>query len=222
MRANRIFRAIWRIDGVIFLLTFAVAGGVILADAASSSLFRRHVQPVADSADSPGGEQLGFGSLEPLEGTRFVVLPLGSRRGDSSSFSGEDAGRVRNLLFYDTQTGETRWLRSGHSGVVVEHQELRERGADKGPVRWLRYEIADRDTDGDGEVSAEDGLQVAISGPGGDDLSVLLRDVRTVRGYAFTPRGTLLVFHRKEKGEMVAEIDLAARKVVRSAPLPSR
>jgi hypothetical protein len=43
-----------------------------------------------------------------------------------------------------------------------------------------------------------------------------------VRGYTFTPGGTLLVFHRKEKGEMVAEIDLAARKVVRSAPLPTR
>jgi hypothetical protein len=221
MRANRIFRAIWRIDGALILLAFIAAGGVILVGVASS-LFRRHAEPAAEIADSPGGEKLGFGSLEPLEGTRFVVLPLGSRRGDSGSYSSEDTSRVRNLLFYDTETGKTRWLRPDHSGVVVEHQELRERGADKGPVRWLRYEIADRDDDGDGEVSADDGVQVAISGPGGDDLSVLLRGVRAVRGYTFTPGGTLLVFHRKEKGEMVAEIDLAARKVVRSAPLPTR
>lgn len=226
MRASRVFRAIWRVDGVLILLVFIVAGVAILAEVSSHLLHRHGAEPAetdaSPEAGSPGGEHLAFGSIDQLEGTAFVVVPLLSRPGDSGSFSSGDGERVRNLLFYDTATGKTRWLRPDHSGVIVERRELRERDAEKGPVRWLRYEIADRDTDGDGEISAEDGVQVAISGPGGDDLSVVLRDVRVVRGYAFTPRGTLLVFHRKGKGEMVAEIDLAARKVLRNTPLPTR
>lgn len=225
MRARRIFRGIWRINGILILLVFVVAGAAVLVDAVTSR-FRHRAEPaaIADSPEtgSPGGEKLGFGSIDRLEGTPFVVLPLLSRSGDSGSYSSGDGERVRNLLFYDTATGKTRWLRPDHSGVIAERKELRERDAEKGPVRWLRYEIADRDTDGDGEISSDDDVQVAISGPGGDDLSVVLREVRVVRGYAFTPRGTLLVFHRKGKGEMVAEIDLAARKVLRSTALPAR
>ncbi len=109
MRASRVFRAIWRVDGVLILLVFIVAGVAILAEV-SSHLLRRHGAEPAETAASPeagssGGEHLAFGSIDQLEGTAFVVVPLLSRPGDSGSFSSGDGERVRNLLFYDTATG---------------------------------------------------------------------------------------------------------------------
>jgi hypothetical protein len=89
-------------------------------------------------------------------------------------------------------------------------------------VRWIRYEIADSDTDGDGAVTDEDAVRVAVSGAGGEGLTQVVRDADQILGYAPPRDGTLLVFFRRGDQSVVAAVDLGARRLRRSEVLPVR
>ena len=229
MRPNQFFRTVWRLNGVLILLALLLAAGAAVVGLVASLVFR-----VGDSStDAPaaaveGKARLEFGTMEEVSGTPYVILPL-VRREAGKGFSSGDTSETRNLLFYDTSTGATRWLRPGHGGIVLEHQFLsgrRPRGDEDGrepaPVRWIRYELADLDTDGDGEVTGRDAVRVAVSGPGGEGLTVVLGDAAAILGYAPPRDGVLLVFFRRGGKHLVAEVDLGTRTLRRTTPLPDR
>jgi hypothetical protein len=161
-----------------------------------------------------------------------VLLPLEARRSGAGLSSGKSyLSETRNLLFYDASTAAAHWLRPDHSAVIVNHELLRGSGdvqrkwdsrpaAPNDPVRWIRYDIAPADTNHDGEITAEDVRQVAISGPDGKDVAVVLDRIDEVLGYASPHKGKLVVFFRQGQNDFAGEIDLAARKLVRTVPLP--
>jgi len=224
MNRNRFFRTVWRVNGVLILLAFVLAaGGTLVGVIVSLSFGGRRADPPAAMAVE-GETRLELGSLEPVHGTPFVLLPL-ETRDTSSSYGKGRASETRNLLFYDTTTGGTRWLRPDHRGVVVAREllsdEARPGVEDDGPVRFIRYELADADTDGDGEVTDEDAAHVAVSGPGGEGLTAVLRGYDQILGYRTVGGATLLVFFRRGDQHLVAEVDLGARKVRRTVTLPA-
>ncbi len=221
MNRHRLFRTIWRVNGVLLLLTFVLLAGTALVAIVSSLPIwgGHHGSDEAPAAETAEGERLWYGAAEPLEGTTFVVLPLLAREGGYSSSEAE----VRNLLFFDAASGQARWLRPDHRAVVSAHEPLRdgppprdEVADDPRPVRWIRYEISGA---GGGETEGEP-FSIAVSGPGGDDLAVVLPEVDEVLGYSPPRGGALVVFYRRGEKHFAAEIDLAARKVKRTSPLP--
>lgn len=233
MKPSRVFRTISRINSVLVLLAFVALGGTALVAATSSIEWTRRANRAAPAAVMPvTGEKLFFGSIENLDGSSFVLLPLEARRPTMKLSSGSShMNETRNLLFYDAATGAARWLRPDHRAVIVSHELLRESGAVQGrwesrkpgsgdPVRWIRYDLALSDTNGDGVVDGDDVRQVAVSGPDGKDFAVVLDQVDEVLGYAVPESGKLVVFFRRGDGEFAGEISLIARKLVRTVPLP--
>ncbi len=231
MRASRVFRAIWRLNGVLLLLTFLLVAGVAIVGAASFGSSGRRDRPATPAAVLPAtGEKLFFGSIEPIEGSAFVVLPLETQRtgGGKLSSAPYAPSATRNLLFYDAASGAAHWLRPDHRASVLSHELISESGVvhrwesrtSAGPVRWIRYELALADTNGDGKIDSDDLRVIAISGPEGKDLAVVLADVDEVLGYASPERGKVVVFFRKGDASFAGEIDLARRKLVRTTPLP--
>jgi hypothetical protein len=133
---------------------------------------------------------------------------------------------TRNLLFYDTATGATRWLRPDHRAAIAARAFVRAPGPpgreDDGPVRFVRYELVESDADGDGEITDADAASVAVSGPGGDGLAVVLAGADAILGYRELDGGAaLLVFFRRGAEHLVARVDLASRRVVRTTRLPA-
>jgi hypothetical protein len=230
MRTSRVFRVIWRIDGVLLLLAFLLLGGAALVAVISTALRDHRTDTPPPVAVAQHGEQLFFGSVEQVEGSPFVLLPLEVRRHGSKLSSGSPyEGSTRNLLFYDVATGSAHWLRADHGALIVEHELLRMHGAaqhpwDRGekgdPVRWIRYELVTADTDRDGSVTAEDAHDVAVSGPGGEGFAAVVGGVDEVLGYAPVHDGTLTVFFRRSQEEFAGVIDLAAKKLRRTVSLP--
>jgi hypothetical protein len=229
MNATRLFRTVWRVNGVLILGVFLLAGG-----AAAVGLVAAVVSRVGGDdrvpVETEGDEHLAFGLVEQVDGTPHVILPLAARQ-PGMSYSSDGAAVTRNLLFYDASSHAARWLRPDHRGAVVSHELLRETrangpgGADdeeSGPVRWIRYEIADRDTDGDGAVTDEDVVRVAVSGPGGEGLSTVVGDADEILGYAPPRGGVLLVFFRRGEESLVADVDLATGRLRKTTPLPVR
>jgi hypothetical protein len=232
MKANRFFRTVWRVNGVLILAVFVVgaAAAAVGLIAALASNLGDDDQPTPTLVQ--GEEHLAFGPVEQVDGTSNVILPLTARHA-SKAFSSGGGAITRNLLFYDGSSHTPRWLRPDHRGAVVAHELLREsrpplgRGVVteedvEGPVRWIRYELADLDTDGDGDVTDDDAVRVAVSGPGGEDLAVVVGDAEEILGYAGPRDGTLLVFFRRGDGSFVADVDLTARKLRTTAALPAR
>lgn len=233
MDSSPLFRTISRINSVLLLLAFLALGGMALVAATSSMAWTRRANRGPPAAVLPAtGERLFFGSIEAVEGSSLVVLPLEARRPGAGLSSGSShVDQTRNLLFYDAASGAAHWLRPDHGTVIVTHELLRESGAVQGrwesrkpgfsdPVRWIRYELALSDTSGDGVIDGDDVRQVAVSGPDGKDLAVVLDGVDEVLGYAVPENGKLVVFFRRGDAELAGEVSLAARKLVRTVPLP--
>ncbi len=196
-------------------------------------MWSRHAAGAAPAAVMPvTGEKLFFGSIENVDGSPFVLLPLEARRAGVKLSSGSShVDETRNLLFYDASTGAAHWLRPDHAAVIVSHELLRESGAVQrrwesrpaaatDPVRWIRYDLATSDANHDGEIDADDVRQIAVSGPDGKDFTVMLDRIDEVLGYASPEGGKLVIFFRRGESAFAGEINLAARKLVRTAPLP--
>jgi hypothetical protein len=233
MKTSRLFRTIWRVNGVLLLLTFVVAVGAVVVAAAASITWGRHDGGDPPAAVEPAtGERLFFGSTEEVDGSSLVLLPLEAHGGREAGFSsGGSETLTRNLLFYDAATGAAHWLLPGHRAVIVDHELIRASGAAhrsvgsppaaaNDPVRWIRYELATADTNHDGQIRRDDAWQVAVSAADGTGLAVVLEGVDRVLGYASPERGKLVVFFRRGDQELAAEVDLAARKLARTVPLP--
>lgn len=232
MNANRLFRTVWRVNGVLILAVFVFAGAAAAVGLVTSLASHLRRGDPATPAALEGDEHLALGLAQPVDGTPHVILPLTASE-SGSSYSSDDAAVTRNLLFYDATSHKARWLRPDHRGAILAHELLREPrpatrsgqpvdGEEHGPVRWIRYEVADGDTDGDGEVTSEDAVRVAVSGPGGEGLAVVVDDADEILGYSGPRDGVLLVFFRRGEGSFVADVDLAARRLRSAAPLPSR
>lgn len=226
MTASRFFRLVWRANGVLVLLGFLLAGAGAIAVVFASVSFGVD-RPATDSATArtEDGDPLELGDAEEVPGTPFVLLPLATRGSYGKFSSGGEGSVTRNLLFFDSASGATRWLRPDHRGVVADRaflHALAPAGREEdGPVRFVRYEIVAADTDGDGEVTDGDARAVAVSGPGGEELAVVLPDADAILGYRELAGDTLLVFHRRGVDHLVARVDLAGRKVVRTTKLPA-
>ncbi|WP_242345093.1 hypothetical protein [Anaeromyxobacter terrae] len=228
MKAQRLFRTIWRINGALLLLAFVTIAVGAAAGLVSTLLEAGKPAAREETVTEVDGEELALGDAQELEGTPHVLLPLVAHHGSGAYSSGERS-TTRNLLFFDGAAGRARWLRPDHRAAITTYLPLHDGGGAQGrseesaparPVRWLRYELADADTDGDGQITEEDALRVAVSGAAGDDLTVVLPDAEVIHGYSMPRNGTLLVFFRRGGAELVGEIDLAARELRRTTPLP--
>ena len=244
MKAARFFRTVNRINSVGILAILAVGTLALLVGLTAGAIDRmgRRPEPRGEAAaGGTGDDRVEYGLPVPIEGSPVTALPLVGVQhfgGSFASGSGEAAGTwTRNLLFHDAATGRMRWLRADDRAAVAAWEVLREgeladpwgpdvdggRGAHgKGALIGIRFEIAEADTDGDGDISPRDRVQVGLSRADGDGYVAVLRDVDEVRGYSAPAGGRLAVFFRRGEEERVAELDLAARRLVREDRLPAR
>jgi hypothetical protein len=226
MKATRAFRIIGRTNQVLLLGLFAilvvVAVGALVSDfVRDQRRDRARAEREVPSVSEVSGPLLEFRDPVSVEGTALSILGVEEVQGTTSKFGSEPyVSWTRNLLFHDAASGTSRWLRPDSRACIAEWERVRENGDSSGPVRWIRYEIAEADTDGDGRISCSDRLTVAISGPNGAELVPALRDVDRVRGYGPVRRTLLTIFFVRAGEERVADVDLAAKRVIRDQALP--
>lgn len=228
MRASRVFRVVNRINSVLLLGLLAV-GALFLVQNLVSDLRRASQHRRPEPSEDEGGSSRGSGdervvleTLSALTGTQVSVLALNVHRESSGSYSSKGGyeTRTRNLLFHRGPDGRMRWLRADNRAFIEKWEPVQEGEEARGPLRWIRYEIAEADTDGDGEIGPGDRLQVGVSELDGGGYAPLLRDLDAVLGWAPVSGGRTFVFFRRAQKEWVAEVDLAARRMLRESQIP--
>ncbi len=222
MRTERFFTVVQRINALILLVLGT--GGLILLGAGLWDLLAPSTRGLAPARVKVEVGRMGKDTLEfrcsgKVRGRHSFVLEAVDESG-RTSFSGSSGGRgrVKNLLFVDLDTGETRWLLNGFDGYIPWNSlELGFGGGTSGeneelPPDAVLYLVIDSDTNGDGEVTYGDDGVLAVSDTNGSGYSVLKTGVRRVR-YFEEDGGTAWVFFDASEGIMLARVDLAARKL---------
>lgn len=165
-----------------------------------------------------------LGSFEPVEGTSYLVAPIGSPKKGESWIKGKyEISIEHNYVFFNTDDESTTPLLPTNDYMITQKVAFPEKrpGANSGPAtQWFLYVLVKADTDGDKELSYEDKRTVAVSDAGGRGYTELIENVEDVLGHSMRDPNTLFVIYVSDATKNVAKIDLANRRVTSIRALP--
>jgi hypothetical protein len=197
-RVDRVLRWVWLINGVL-LLALLVGTAVFVAIGALSGLGGSAASiplSVPDSAGGAGESAIRYDLPVAVRGsdTRIVLVRRGSGYTYSSTSSSAPAGgegAVVNVAFVDAPGARLLLDRPGFIRRV--RFPSRDAAASDSTLRWMVFEMALADTNGDGEVDDEDRRSLYLTGLDGRGLRQVLADGFELRDWAAQPDGSLLV-----------------------------
>lgn len=198
-RVDRVLRWVWLVNGVL-LLALLVGTAVFVAVGALSGLGGSGSPIPLSAPDSAGGAgeaAIRYDLPVTVRGsdTRIVLIRRGSGYTYSSTASSAPAGgegAVVNVAFLDAAGAR---LLLDQPGFV---RRVRFPGRDAAPssdstLRWIVFEMALADTNGDGSVDDEDRRSLYLTGLDGRGMRQVLADGYELRDWAAQPDGSLLV-----------------------------
>lgn len=197
-RVDRILRWVWLINGIV-LLALLAAGGIFLLIAALSGIgAEKPSTGAAESADSssPGEEApLRYDPPDAVRGSgaRMVVIRRGTGytyRNMSSNARGAEAPAV-NVAFLDAAGARLLLDRPAYIAHVRYPGEMAS-DARGDTLRWIVYEAALADSNGDRKVDSRDRRSLYVSALDGRGFRRVLPDGYELRDWAGQPDGSLV------------------------------
>jgi len=233
MKTTKLFRYLWRINSILIFFAALLVVGVLGFVAIEFMDFGRHNAEQAVQVDTKPEELVEpptLGSFHSISGMPLMraALTFGARY-SRSSFSKGGAYSIRNYLFFNSETGEARWLFSTDKQLILDSDELREtiqkEGSKSSKLRAIAfsYQIIDTDTDGDKQLTPADTMTLAYSRPDGSEYTRVLNGVGRIRGTNTIERGTkhVVVYEVDGKWHTII-ISLRTFEVEKQGELPAR
>ncbi len=183
-----------------------------------------HAAPLSGLAvQEPGKAQASsLGEFVQLEGGTILRAPLHRERGTSGFYSSKGGYLIQNYLYVDAKSHGSHWLKPGHSGLILETTELpatQHVGAAERLVETVVYKMVEADTDRDGSFTERDLMTIAISDLSGKRFVRLLSNVQRLHRAHLIENGAMIVLYASAGELHIAEVDLAAGKIVRDSIL---
>lgn len=229
MEESKLFKRIWRFNAIVL----ALAGlGVLLALAVISFLaFRdlvgeRRVYDVVNIAalDEQVKESWRFGSLQHLEGTPYLRLPLYSSQQYGESYYSKSTESARNYLFINRDNNQKYWLFEHNRYLITRaetlYQPIVEHEQQSSKALAVLYLLIKEDTNADGRLSAADQRTLAITAPGGQGYRELISGVDRPHTHLLDDKRLLIVYQREDGSAYSAEVSLEDFTLTAEEPLP--
>ena len=199
-RLQLALRWVWLIIGVLLLVLLLWAVVFMLRESAGGG------DGAASAADSTRGaserakkvEPLRYGTPEAITGsaTRIVLIRRGSGYTYSSrAFSSPSSGEAPmvNVAFLEGSGGRLLLDRVAYISEVAFPGSASGRGVAEGDsLRWIVYEMAVEDGDGNGRVDESDPRSLYVTDLGGRGLRRVLPPGLELRDWAAQPGGSLV------------------------------
>jgi len=192
----KIFRIIYRINSILFLLLLAygayfVIGAIVPSD---DPWARGTVEVVEDPAlDQSPIVELRFDSLTRVRGsnTRYTLLETQSSGG---KFSGYSPSETRNVLFISDPNFESNWLFDHHRYrlLSVTALEIDDEVDEEHPAVALYMDVVKEDTNGDGSLTEDDLHTIALLRPNGREYTEVLDSAEQIVSKSSHPDGSTL------------------------------
>lgn len=200
-RVDRVLRWVWLINGVVLLALLAF-GAVFVAIGALSGLGGGGPAstPAKTAADTSAaaGAPIRYDPPVPVRGStvRVVLMRRGtgytysSTASSTSSAGGE--GAVVNVAFLEDGRARLLLDRAGFIRRVRFPGNDPAEAAGEGALRWIVYEMAPADTNGDGDVDDRDRRSLFVTDLSGRGLRRVLPEGYELRDWAGQPDGSLV------------------------------
>jgi len=111
---------------------------------------------------------------------------------------------AKNILFIDKQNNKSSWLFSKNSQLIEEYFSFPRtddfpfmNNNKKSESKVIFYEVIDRDTNGDGKVTAQDNKSLALSDTSGKNYKVIVKDISRVITIKEAGKDMLTIVYQK-------------------------
>jgi hypothetical protein len=197
-RVDRLLRWVWLIIGVLLLALLTIGGIALLVVALAGMGGEKPASEAGQSVDSSSSEQAPPLRYDPPaairgSGTRIVVIRRGTGytyRNTSSSARGPEAPAV-NVAFLDAAGARLLLDRPAYiAHVRYPGEEASDARGDT--LRWIVYEAALADSNGDGSIDSRDRRSLYVSALDGRGFRRVLPDGYELRDWAGQPDGSLV------------------------------
>lgn len=195
-RMDRLLRWVWLINGVV-LLALLVIGGAFLLVGALQNLGDGDAspEPAARADSAKGAAPLRYDPPGAIRGSpaRIVVIRRGTGytyRNTSSTARAADAPAV-NVSFLDAQGARLLLARPAYIARIRYPGDAAS-DARGDTLRWIVYEAALEDSNGDERIDDRDRRSLYVSGLDGRGLRRVLPDGYELRDWAGQPDGSLV------------------------------
>lgn len=214
-KVTRMFRTVWRINAALILvvgvLAFVTLTGVLFFFWKDASRTRQ-VDNVANIVPSEVDKRsFQLGNFEPVAGQDVLRAPLAAEESYRFGSGSKEAGSVRNYLYLDPLSRQTRWLKKDFDSLIVEAKSLPESeyNQPRKSVQVNVYTLVVKDTNQDQRLSRNDAKQIAISKPDGSGFRVLVPEADRVNEVTIVRGNTLLILYSLRQKLVGAELPLA-------------
>lgn len=233
MKTTRFFRYLWRINGLLIFVAAQLAVGVLAFMAIQFMDFGRHapqqVVPVnAKPEEKP--EPPTLGTFLEVRGTPFLRAPL--TFGDQYRYvkfsSSGGSHSICNYLFVNLETTEGLWLFPTDKQLIADADELCEvvqKDSSSRPELQplaFSYQIIDRDTNGDGQLTPDDKVSLGYTRLDGRGYTNVITGIDRVLGADTIDRATKHVVIYEAGGKwFAAVISLRTFAIEKQGELPA-
>ncbi|MEM0961048.1 MAG: hypothetical protein AAGK21_00745 [Bacteroidota bacterium] len=175
----------------------------------------------ADAANDT--RDLRLGPFQQVDGTRHLRATLGGSGQSNSRTSisdGYSPGYGVNVLFYDLDGREGRWLFDGAPRAILSDDPVRDSLA----VQAFLFEVVEEDTNSDDELTPADARTLFIADPEGRRVVPLAEGVEGLRQQVRLDEGRVLVLFDANDAVEGVEVELETLKAeprIAMPPAPS-
>jgi len=234
MKKRSIFHYLWSFNSVVITL-FVLLGIGFLLFSVFGGLFGGREHPVITNLapDPDGNEKWVLGSIQDIEGSSWVLMPLISERKALSapdpgmrkalhSYSGGYSTPSRNVLFVNQETRDMHWLFPKNAQLVTSIEMVsRVPRYERGRVAdAILYHVVTSDTNADGKLSTEDATDIAASKTDGTACTTIATTVDRVFGVRASRAGTFILLYQSHGRGYVSGVRLADMAVIDTREMP--
>lgn len=235
MEDSKFFKKVWRFNALLIAAVGMAGIGILLvslAFVAYKSVFKRNVSydtiQTQTSDDEKINEVLEIDSLQSIEGSDYVMMPLISKQYLKSAYSSKSKmSSTRNLLFANMNTGQSHWLFSDNSQLVLRNSFIdvypineASINVNSAKVVGILYKVIKSDSNKDGQINEDDKLTVALTTAEGKNYTEL-SDIDDFIDYKYLPdknQLSLLTSHKDK--QYIVLINLLDFSVTKTVALP--
>ncbi len=227
MNRRKFFAALWRVNAVIICVLGALgctAVTLVLVLLYKETSRERQVQDVLNVVgEGLNHAQASLSDFKSINGSTVLRASLEVKQEYSLASSSKSSYATQNYLFFDTANDSSYWLLPGFKGIIPTMTCLPEReqwSDSKVPVKAVVYELIERDSNKDGQITSADLKDIAISDPAGAHLTRVLENVDSFHSVHLLSNGTEAVVLYSAGGlPQAAHIDIATGKVLRNVQM---
>jgi len=225
MEENRLFKNIWRFNGIVIAIAGIGAIALMLLSGyviVKEIIRERPVQNVVNiEGDSSVQENWRLGQFSTINGSEFIMVPLSSDQNFRQEYFSKSSSSIRNYLFLNTATSESKWLFNHTNYLIQSSNRLKLGDFDSNePVLAILFYLVAIDSNDDGRLSTRDKMAVALSNPDGSGYKQVISDIDSVIGYTLLNERQLLFLYQQNGDFFTAKLVLASGELTNIVQVP--